>query len=86
MFKIKNISAGWVNFIKSKKKNKLNKNISLMADRRIEICKSCISLVKKQVEILGKNIVKYKCNQCNCSFPAMVYAPHKNCPLGLWEK
>jgi len=26
----------------------------------------------------------YKCGECGCGFPAIVYAPKKSCPLGKW--
>ena len=27
----------------------------------------------------------YKCGQCGCQFPANVYAPAKQCPMGKWD-
>ena len=31
-----------------------------------------------------KQIKGYKCNQCGCGFPAMVFAPNKKCAINKW--
>jgi len=84
--KLRNIAEGWINFIKSKKPNGLRPDLEKMAMERAEICKSCPFLKNKAVKVMGKDISKYKCGKCGCAFPAMVYAPHKKCPIGKWPK
>lgn len=34
----------------------------------------------------GEVVQGYKCNECGCGFPALVFAPGKNCPKDKWKK
>jgi hypothetical protein len=34
----------------------------------------------------GEVVQGYKCGSCGCGFPALVFAPGKNCPENKWEK
>ena len=34
----------------------------------------------------GEVVQGYKCSSCGCGFPALVFAPDKNCPENKWEK
>ena len=34
----------------------------------------------------GEVVQGYKCGACGCGFPALVFAPGKNCPENKWEK
>lgn len=33
----------------------------------------------------GEVVQGYKCKGCGCGFPALVFAPGKNCPENKWE-
>ena len=32
----------------------------------------------------GEKIRGYKCNECGCGFPAMVFSPGKKCKINKW--
>ncbi len=82
---IKNIVSGWTNYIRSKSPIGLSEEMSKLSLSRAEICKECPSLSDTSVKALGKTIARAQCIECNCTFPQLVYAPDKKCPLDKWN-
>ena len=86
MGKLRNITEGWLNFIKSKKPKGISPELDAMAEQRIRICEQCPFLQSKPYKVGGKTLAKYRCGKCGCAFPMMVYAPKKKCPINKWPK
>jgi len=80
------IVEGWTNYIKSKKSKALSPDIEKIADERASICGNCDELICKPIKIFKKEISKYRCGMCGCSFPMMVFSMKKKCPLDKWKK
>ena len=86
MRKLRNITEGWLNFIKSKKPKGISAELDAMAEQRIRVCEQCPFLQHKGVTVMGKAVSKFRCGKCGCAFPMMVYAPKKKCPINKWPK
>ena len=52
--------------------NSLDDKTKAMTQARINICKTCPSLVEN------------KCELCGCNFPQICLAPSKQCPANKW--
>lgn len=56
------------------------KEQSLLAQKRLEICKGCDSMVESVV-------FKYKCNECGCPIGKKIFTDMKGtCDLQKWNK
>tara|TARA_B100000700_G_C14820552_1_gene749709 strand:- start:662 stop:895 length:234 start_codon:yes stop_codon:yes gene_type:complete len=75
---IRDISSGWLNYIKSKFPNLDTKEIERIAKQREDICIDCESLKFNRI------FSRYICSECNCAFPAILYSSQKKCPLDKW--
>ena len=85
---LKNIRQGWSNYVLSKiSEANVAPELKKLAKMRVDVCMNCDKLYKKsRKDIFGATKSSYKCLECGCSFPAMVWAPSKHCPIGKWEK
>jgi hypothetical protein len=83
MIDLKEISDGWVSFIRSYRKG-LPKAVLDTAEKRAEVCKTCPHLVKTDIKLINRHPLK--CDICGCVFPVITYSKKKKCPLDKWEK
>jgi len=81
--KLENIRDGWFNYIKSAiNKKSLSSEFQEEAEKRASICTGCPELTV----VASKGPLRGRCKKCGCTFPAMIYAPKKRCPIGKWDK
>lgn len=82
---LKNIKDGWFNYIlNSINKRSLSPKLKIAVEERAKICVACPELIITSK--VNSNMPKGKCKKCGCSFPAMIFAPRKRCPIGKWGK
>lgn len=70
MTQIEEIFFGWKNYIWP------NKNVEVMAKKRIVIC--------ADKTICDKLKTNKRCSLCGCYMPAKVRSPKSKCPKKLW--
>ena len=81
---LKDIKDGWLNYIKSLiNKRSLDPAFASEVDKRASICTSCPEL---RIVKITPDAVKGKCKKCGCLYPALIFAPGKNCPIGKWTR
>ena len=51
-------------------------------EERKRICLECPRLTKRKI---GSKLTLRYCNICKCSFPALVFAYSKKCPIEKWD-
>jgi hypothetical protein len=80
---IKDIREGWYNYLKMGfNKKSIAPEFLKEVEKRANICKDCPELYTIPIDL---EIVKGMCQKCKCVFPALIFAPNKQCPLGKWN-
>ena len=78
----KHLRDGWLNYLKSLF-NHVDEDVKAEAERRGKICVNCRQI---HLSYVGKNLpIRGFCKLCKCAFPAMLFAPKKECPLKKWR-
>jgi hypothetical protein len=81
---LKDFAEGWLNYARATvDPGSLSNEAKEKVEKRAEICKACPeyqSLVPKGTS----GPLQGRCRKCGCTFPAMVYAIGKTCPLNKW--
>lgn len=81
---LKDVKDGWLNLFKSYfNLTKLSDEAKVEIQRRADTCQACPEL-KHTVVPESIAPLRFKCGQCNCFFPAVVFSPGHKCPLGKW--
>ena len=81
---LKNIRDGWLNYVKSLiDKRSLEPGFLKEVNKRANICTVCPEL---KITKITSDSVKGKCRKCGCTYPALIFAPKKQCPIGEWGK
>lgn len=80
-----NVAEGYINYMRFLVSRKgFSSENSKLGEARMEHCVKCVHL--RVDKIFGGIPSHGKCLKCGCSFPVFVYAPKKECPIGLWPR
>ena len=81
---LKNIKDGWLNYIRTLvNKRSLDPKFKDEIDKRAQVCGDCPELM---IRNFSSTLLKGKCRRCGCSYPALIFAPRKRCPIGKWGR